>query len=218
MSALYSATHRALQDEFGRRKLADLLDAAIVHVDLAAGEKEFIERQDMFFLATVDPQGRPTVSYKGGAPGFVRVPNPRTIVFPVYDGNGMFYSAGNIEASPHVGMLFIDFAVPHRLRVQGDATLARDRTLLDNFPGALFVVRVTPTEVFVNCGRYIHKRVEVEASPYVPDAQGHAPVPAWKCVDVVQDVLTEGERQAVNETGGPISIDEYSARVAAGKP
>lgn len=215
MSTLYSAPHRALQDEFGRRTLADLLDAAIVHPEIAPAEKAFIERLDMFFLSTVDPQGRPTVSYKGGASGFVRVRDPRTILFPVYDGNGMFYSLGNIEATSHVGLLFIDFAVPHRLRVQGDATLLRDR---HEFPGAQLVVRVVPTEIFVNCGRYIHKRVAVEPSPYVPDAEGHAPVPAWKCVDVVQDVLTAEERQAVTDAGGPINLDEYNRRVEEGKP
>jgi predicted pyridoxine 5'-phosphate oxidase superfamily flavin-nucleotide-binding protein len=33
----------------------------------------FIERMDMFFLATADRDGRPNCSYKGGDPGFVRV-------------------------------------------------------------------------------------------------------------------------------------------------
>ncbi|HZS61435.1 MAG TPA: pyridoxamine 5'-phosphate oxidase family protein [Gemmatimonadaceae bacterium] len=218
MSTLYSTAHRALQDEFNRRPLADLLDAAIVHSEIAPAEKSFIERLDMFFLATVDPQGRPTVSYKGGAPGFVRVPDSRTIAFPVYDGNGMFYSMGNIEATRRVGLLFIDFATPHRLRVQGDASLIRDPRVLSTWPGAQLAVHITPTEIFVNCGRYIHKRVEVEPSPYLPDAEGHAPVPAWKCVDVVQDVLAADERQAVTDAGGPIDLDEYNQRVANGKP
>jgi uncharacterized protein len=218
MSTLYSSTHRSLQDEFDRRKLADLLDAAIVHTEFTPDEKAFIERQDMFFLATVDPQGRPTVSYKGGAPGFVRVPDPATIMFPVYDGNGMFYSMGNVAATPRVGLLFIDFAVPHRLRVQGEASLIRDAAALAAYRGAHLLVRVKPTEIFVNCGRYIHKRVKVESSPYIPDAQGDAPIPAWKCVDVVQDALSNEERKAVAASGGPMSVDQYFARVADGKP
>src|SRR5271156_4680847 len=97
--SFYSGRQRALQDESGGRPLADLLEAAIVHAALAEDERAFIERQDTFFLSTVDEQGRPTVSYKGGAPGFVRAPDPQTILFPCYDGNGMFYSLGNIDSA-----------------------------------------------------------------------------------------------------------------------
>ena len=63
----------------------------------------------MFFLATADADGRPTCSYKGGDPGFVRVVDDRTLAFPNYDGNGMYLSMGNVAANPEVGLLFLDF-------------------------------------------------------------------------------------------------------------
>ena len=63
----------------------------------------------MFFLATADAEGRPTCSYKGGEPGFVRVLDAHTLAFPNYDGNGMYLSTGNVLVNPDVGMLFIDF-------------------------------------------------------------------------------------------------------------
>ena len=59
-------------------------------------DRAFIERLDMFFLATVDEQGHANCSYKGGEPGFVRVVDERTIAFPNYDGNGMYLSMGNV--------------------------------------------------------------------------------------------------------------------------
>ena len=74
--------------------------------------KRFIESRDMFWLATVDANGRPQCQYKGGAPGFVRVIDPKTIVFPSYDGNGRYHSMGNISATSHIGMLFLDFETP----------------------------------------------------------------------------------------------------------
>jgi hypothetical protein len=58
--------------------------------------------------ATADADGRPQCSYKGGAPGFVRVLDERTVAFPSYDGNGMYLSTGNVLQNPRVGMLFID--------------------------------------------------------------------------------------------------------------
>ena len=76
----------------------------------------------MFFLATCDADGNPQCSYKGGDPGFVRVVDDRTLAFPVYDGNGMFLSLGNIRAHANVGMLFIDFEHPNRVRVNGVAS------------------------------------------------------------------------------------------------
>ena len=118
MSKFYSDQYRALQARFDARRMADLMENAIVHAEFGADEKAFIESRDMFFLSTVDSAGRPTVSYKGGAPGFVRITGPSTIAFPSYDGNGMYYSMGNIMSSPQVGLLFIDFKTPHRLRVQ----------------------------------------------------------------------------------------------------
>ena len=96
----------------------------------------------MFFLATVDADGRPQCSYKGGAPGFVRVLDDRTIAYPSYDGNGMFLSAGNIGVNPEVGLLFIDLERGTRLRFNGIASIDVDDPLIDSYPGCQLVVRV----------------------------------------------------------------------------
>ena len=77
----------------------------------------------MFFLATSDADGQPQSSYKGGNPGFVRVVDPSTLAFPLYDGNGMFLSAGNVTENPLVGLLFIDFSNGSRLRLNGAASI-----------------------------------------------------------------------------------------------
>ncbi|MCP1557015.1 UNVERIFIED_ORG: hypothetical protein M2438_001089 [Methylobacterium sp. SuP10 SLI 274] len=96
MASLYSEAHRALQEEFGTTKLAVRLDEDWVHETIQPDEAAFIASRDMFFLSTVDPDGMPTVSYKGGPTGFVKVVDGSTLVFPGFDGNGMFYSMGNI--------------------------------------------------------------------------------------------------------------------------
>ena len=118
MTDFYSDEQRALQDQFETRKLADRLVHAIVHTEIKPAERAFIESRDMFFLATVDAEGQPTCSYKGGDPGLVHVVDPATLAFPSYDGTGMFLSLGNVRASGRVGMLFIDLETAHRLRVQ----------------------------------------------------------------------------------------------------
>ncbi|MEL6984037.1 MAG: pyridoxamine 5'-phosphate oxidase family protein, partial [Actinomycetota bacterium] len=119
----YSEAQRALQDRFDSRALADRVEQAIVTDTVEEMHQGFIESRDFFFLSTVNGAGEPTVSYKGGDVGLVSVVDPNTVAFPIYDGNGMFLSAGNIAESAKIGMLFIDFETPNRIRVQATAHL-----------------------------------------------------------------------------------------------
>jgi len=212
MSELYGATHRSLQDQHDTRRLADRLES-LAHGEFDASDREFIERAAFFFLASVDELGRPTVSYKGGAPGFVAITAPDELIFPVYDGNGMFLSLGNIAGSGQVGMLFIDFATPRRLRVQGSARLSSETDLLARYPGAQHVVRVKASHVFVNCGRYIHRLQEDRLSPHIPDAQGEQPFPAWKRIDVIAGSLNADDQARVQRAGGSFPLEQYPGEV-----
>ncbi len=189
MPDIYHEGHRRLQDRFDTRRLAERLDERIVRDRLTDKDRGFIERLDMFFLATADGEGRPNCSYKGGDPGFVRVLDERTVAFPSWDGNGMYLSAGNILANPHVGMLFIDFERQQRLRLNGAARIDEQDPLLGEYAGAQLVVRVHVRQVFPNCPRYIHKLQPVERSAYVPRAGCTPPVPDWKRSDLARDVL-----------------------------
>src|SRR4051812_46245816 len=174
---------RRLQDRFDTRRLADRLgDRFLREPAIDAADRAFIERMDMFFLATADADGRPQCSYKGGDPGFVRVIDPHTVAFPNYDGNGVYLSMGNLLVNPHVGMLFVDFTgrPPSRLRLNGVASVDEHDELLGTWPGAQFVVRVAATQVFPNCPRYIHRMALVERSRFVPREERPPPVPDWK--------------------------------------
>jgi predicted pyridoxine 5'-phosphate oxidase superfamily flavin-nucleotide-binding protein len=208
MSEIYGEGHRFYQDGRGTRGLADRLET-LAHAEFDPNDRAFIESAAMFFLATVDERNRPTVSYKGGAPGFVRITAPGELAFPVFDGNGMFLSLGNIATTANVGMLFIDFESPRRLRVQGTACVLPKDSLLEHYPGAQHVVRVTVSQLFVNCGRYIHKLAGRTLSPHVPDESGKQPFPAWKRIDVLAETLPERDKSKVVEAGGTLTIDAY---------
>lgn len=205
----YTDSQRALQREHDAERLADRVFEQIVSDEIAEPHALFIESRDFFFLSTVDGRGMPTVSYKGGAPGLVHVEGPRSVAFPNYDGNGMFKSMGNAAETGAVGLLFIDFETPNRVRLQGHATIQRDDPGLARYPGATLLVRVAVESVFLNCARYIHKHRRVEASPYVPDADGAQPYPSWKRIDAVQDALPERDRGRAEAHGGTIDFGEY---------
>jgi uncharacterized protein len=211
MSRLYGPVHRALQERFDTRRLADNVEERLVRTEIPPEHKAFIESRDMFFLSTIDHEGRPTVSYKGGDPGFVRVLDGKTVAFPCYDGNGMFYSMGNLVGNAKVGMLFINFEKPHRLRLQGIASVDEHDPLCADYAEAQMVVRVTVTEIFRNCPRYVHRYKKLKPSEFVPRATGETPLAPWKRVDDLQAMLSEQDRQRVRREGKVMSRAEYES-------
>jgi len=189
----YHAGMRELQDRCDTRLLADRLDEKLSRTAFTAEDRAFIESRPLFFLATADASGHPDCSYKGGAPGFVRVTSDDELAFPSYDGNGMFRSLGNVLVNPSVALLFIDFERPNRLRVNGSARVVESDALLASYPGAQFMVRVYAARIFPNCPRYIHRMTIAEPSPYVPRADYTPPIPKWKRFDDFADVLARDD-------------------------
>lgn len=213
----YTDAQRRLQAANGDEHLAVAVVHAIVRDRLEPIHTDYINSRDYFFLSTVSASGEPTVSYKGGAPGFVRVMGDDRILFPNYDGNGMWLSLGNIDEAAQVGLLFMDFETPWRIRVQGQASLSSDPALMAEFPGCNRVVEVRVSRVFQNCARYIHKHRRIEArSMHVPDAEGVQPFPAWKRIDGLQPFLNPRDQGRAEGQGGVITEEEYLARVRDG--
>ncbi|MED6332955.1 MAG: pyridoxamine 5'-phosphate oxidase family protein [Pseudomonadota bacterium] len=216
MGDFFTLAQRELQGEFETTDLADRIVEAVVTEELSDPQAEFIHSRNMFYLSTIDESGYPSCSYKGGDLGFVRVINPVTIVFPNYDGNGMFMSMGNIQDKAKVGLLFIDFETPQRLRLRGEARCLREGPMLDSYPGANLVVEISVNHVWVNCPRYVHRMQPLEQSPYLPGKDGAVSLALWKRVDLIQDVLTAEDRAEAGSLG-LITLEEYEAYVARGK-
>jgi len=192
---MYHSGQRRLQDEFASAPLADRLYERLRHDRFTDADKAFIEALPFFFLATADAEGRPDCSYKGGDPGFVRILAPDRLVFPDYDGNGMFRSLGNVEVNPHVGLLFLGVgAKPARLRVNGVARVLREDPQMAEWPGAQLLVEVTPTDIFPNCPRYIPELEQKAPSPYVPQADAAPVEPSWKSFSIFSDVVPPRRR------------------------
>ena len=92
------------------------------------------------------------------------------------------------------------------------ARLSSDDPLMADYHEPQFIVRVAITEMWVNCPRYIHPMQRVAASKYVPRAGCETPVPDWKHLEVIQDVLPPGELERVKreqaEGKGPVASAE----------
>jgi len=123
---------------------------------------------------------------------------------------------GNIGATSNIGMLFLDFEVPNRLRLQGEASVSADDPMLKSYPGAELVVRINVTDVIINCPRYIHKMKRVEQSHNVPDANGQAPFAQWKRIDIAQEALPEKDIGKTEQAGGTMTMDEWVEKLMEG--
>lgn len=115
---------------------------------------------------------------------------------------------GNIKANNKIGLLFIDFENPHRLRAYGEASVSADDPLLASYAEAQLIVRVTITELWRNCPRYIHQYERVATSKYVPQANRETPLPDWKKLDKLQPILPSKDHGKAEQQGGTISIEE----------
>ena len=213
----YTDAQRQLQTEHDSSKLAAAVVSAIVTDEIPPEQFAFVSSRDFFFLSTVNARGEPTVSYKGGPVGVVQIESPARIMFPNYDGNGMFYSMGNVSETAKVGLLFIDMETPMRLRVQGTAKVSKDADLVARYPGSNMVVVVDIDSVFVNCARYIHRHKRVETSKYVPDESGEQPYPAWKRLDKIQDALPARDAGKAGAAGGLIDDERYHELLMSGE-
>ena len=189
MDSIYHKGNRELQEAFDSRRLADRLNDMTVHDEITDRDQAFIEARDMMFISTVDANGCPTVSYKGGNVGFVKVLDKKTLAFPGYDGNGMFLTAGNISQDAAIGLLFIDLENPMRLRAHGRASVHLEDDLMGHYPEAKFIVRVRLDNLFINCPRYIHKYKKIKTSEFVPQSGRETPEPEWKGRDEFKDVM-----------------------------
>lgn len=192
---MFHEGNRQLQDRYGGRAVADRIVDMVETSEFTDEFRDFVEAVPFFFLAT-SAGDNTDCSFKGGAPGFVRVTAPSQLVFPDYDGNRMYKSLGNIVKNPNVGLLFMRFGAEEgqgelylRLRVNGVASVHDDHPELATYPGAQRIVQVDVSHIFPNCPRYVPQMEQVAASRHVPEQGKQQPVPAWKKIPPIAELL-----------------------------
>ncbi|MDQ0914871.1 pyridoxamine 5'-phosphate oxidase family protein [Paenibacillus sp. V4I5] len=110
-------------------------------------QQEWIRNADTFFIGSISSEGNADASHRGGAPGFVKVVDENTLLFPDYFGNSMFNTLGNIYSNPSTGLLFIDFDAGHSLQLTGRSQIIWDENEISRFSGAERLVRFEIDEV-----------------------------------------------------------------------
>jgi predicted pyridoxine 5'-phosphate oxidase superfamily flavin-nucleotide-binding protein len=116
-----------LQERFGTAKRANAFYDNQVLDHLTPEMRDFMAKQKMAFIATSDAHGECDSSFRAGPPGFIRVLDEKTVMWPEYKGNGVMASMGNISENPYVGLLMVDFfETAVGLHVNGKATIVEN--------------------------------------------------------------------------------------------
>lgn len=80
-------------------------------------EAAFIAQRDSFYMATVSETGWPYVQHRGGAVGFLKVIDDKTLAFADYRGNRQYLSLGNLKSDNRVALILVDYARRARLKI-----------------------------------------------------------------------------------------------------
>jgi predicted pyridoxine 5'-phosphate oxidase superfamily flavin-nucleotide-binding protein len=115
---------QAQQEARGSRaSYARLAEGEARNDRLGVKEVDFIQARDGFYLASVSETGWPYVQFRGGAPGFLRVINERTLAWPDFRGNRQYVSVGNLSGDDRVALILMDYANRRRLKLLGHAEI-----------------------------------------------------------------------------------------------
>lgn len=110
---------RAAQQEMGASKLWQDFDGDRAFDRFTPNEVAFIAERDSLYMATVSETGWPYVQHRGGAPGFVKPIDDKTIAFADYRGNRQYISRGNLRFDDRVSLIMMDYPRRARLKIYG---------------------------------------------------------------------------------------------------
>ncbi len=164
--------------------------------------RRFIELSPFVCLGTSSAEGA-DVSPRGDRPGFVHVLDDVTLAMPDWPGNNRLDSLANIANHPRVGLLFLIPGVDETLRINGNAEITTDPTLLDRWSAdgkrPRSALKITVTEAFLHCAKALirsrlwHEDTKLPRSVLPP--YGHM------MKDQIETAATAGEIQQSVEDG-----------------
>jgi len=166
---------------------------------LDAHMARFIGAAPLMFIATGTVDGLDN-SPRGGAPGFVHVPDSGHVAIPDWPGNNKLESITNILSGD--GRCGLVFLVPHMdafLRVNGRAVLSRHPDLLRAFAGEgqgrtpKLAILVTVEEAYFHCGKALRR-----SSLWQPDGWAASGLPSVGTIIREQSGMQDVSAEAID--------------------
>lgn len=141
--------------------------------------EEFLSRLDMFYLGTANGEGQPYIQYRGGAPGFLKIIDEKTLGFADFKGNQQYITLGNLSENSKAFIFLMDYEQSRRIKLWGKAKVVQgDKTLEEKLHDPTYSGKVERAILFeleawdVNCPQHIHKRFRQDkVAPIIEELQ-----------------------------------------------
>ncbi|HVX10975.1 MAG TPA: pyridoxamine 5'-phosphate oxidase family protein [Pirellulales bacterium] len=175
----FTSAVKAIQTQKGSRGNYAKVESRGWRTTVTADLSEFLAGLDMFYLGTATADGQPYIQYRGGAPGFLKVLDEKTLAFADFGGNRQYLTLGNLSENPKAFIFLMDYAASRRVKLWGEAKVVEDDDeLLDRLHEREYPGKIERAIVFTlkawdnNCPQHIQKRFsQGQISPLIERLQ-----------------------------------------------
>lgn len=166
----FTSTIKALQEHYGSRKAYARMESKRGWAnELSPPIIDFVEKRDSFYMGTSNQEGQPYIQHRGGAPGFLKVMDPKTLAFADFSGNQQYISVGNLSENSRAFMFLMDYPSRTRVKIWGEAHVEfKDTALMESLAVDGYSANVERAIIFkikavdVNCPQHIVQRYTSE--------------------------------------------------------
>lgn len=103
----------------------------------------FLAQRDSFYMATVNTDGQPYIQHRGGAKGFLKVIDNKTLGFADYSGNRQYISYGNLQDNNKVCLFLMDYPNRVRIKLWGTSEVTEtDETLIEKLSDSDYKAKI----------------------------------------------------------------------------
>ncbi len=168
----FTESVKAAQEKYGsRRSYARSEGGKPDFYGLGDPEQEFISQRDSFYLATVNNESQPYIQFRGGAQGFLKVLDDKTLGFADFRGNMQYISVGNLQENKKAALFLMDYPNQTRLKIltkvevidAKDAPEIIEKLTVPNYQAKIERALILHVEAFDwNCQQHITQRFTMD--------------------------------------------------------
>jgi uncharacterized protein len=122
-SLAFTESIKQIQEKYGSRSSYARMEKQSIYDGLTESEIDFIQERDSFYVASIGENNFPYIQHRGGAKGFLKAIDKKTLAFLDFRGNMQFITLGNLGNNNHVALMLMDYARRTRLKIYAKAEI-----------------------------------------------------------------------------------------------